>query len=521
MKLATKTTLLVTLILVVTLGSLAGLSYYQMRRMLLEQLEDRLLDTAYYAAQDKDVKEALLSGDPIQRQKIGGMAEDWRRRAGFDFIVVINQIGIRLTHPVAENVGRPFEGGDEARVLQKGESYISEATGTLGESKRAFVPVLAGGVQIGAVSVGTTLVEINHQLTAKLNQFAPFIVLSLVIGVGGAFALTANIKESIFGLEPEEIALLLKEKEAILDHVKEGIITLDEHGHLIQHNQEAARILRLADQSAEGIIQSLRQDVRTESVHPGIDQELTLGDVSILYKYSVLKNARGKVLGQVINFRDTTEVREMAEELTGVKRMAWSLRAQNHEFLNKLHTIAGLIQLNEPEEALSYITATAHGNASFSSLITEKIKNVNIAALILAKYYKAEENRVSLALDPSSCLEEQPRGLRTDEMETVIGNLLENSLDAVATDGSGSISLLIRQEPDQLIIRVKNNGPAIPEAIREKIFEANFSTKAGQRGYGLHFIRRIIDRNQGMIRLVQTEDVTWDIKIPIKGDVVS
>ncbi|WFF72266.1 ATP-binding protein [Proteiniclasticum sp. QWL-01] len=352
-------------------------------------------------------------------------------------------------------------------------------------------------------------------------RFYTFIVLSLVIGVGGAFALTANIKESIFGLEPEEIALLLKEKEAILDHVKEGIITLDEHGHLIQHNQEAARILRLADQSAEGIIQSLRQDVRTESVHPGIDQELTLGDVSILYKYSVLKNARGKVLGQVINFRDTTEVREMAEELTGVKRMAWSLRAQNHEFLNKLHTIAGLIQLNEPEEALSYITATAHGNASFSSLITEKIKNVNIAALILAKYYKAEESRVSLALDPSSCLEEQPRGLRTDEMETVIGNLLENSLDAVATDGSGSISLLIRQEPDQLIIRVKNNGPAIPEAIREKIFEANFSTKAGQRGYGLHFIRRIIDRNQGKIRLVQTEDVTWDIKIPIKGDVVS
>ncbi|WFF72270.1 hypothetical protein [Proteiniclasticum sp. QWL-01] len=176
MKLATKTTLLVTLILVVTLSSLAGLSYYQMRRMLLEQLEDRLLDTAYYAAQDKDVKEALLSGDPIQRQKIGGMAEDWRRRVGFDFIVVINQKSIRLTHPVAENVGRPFEGGDEARVLQKGESYISEATGTLGESKRAFVPVLAGGVQIGAVSVGTTLVEINHQLTAKLNQFAPFML---------------------------------------------------------------------------------------------------------------------------------------------------------------------------------------------------------------------------------------------------------------------------------------------------------------------------------------------------------
>ena len=288
-----------------------------------------------------------------------------------------------------------------------------------------------------------------------VNKFIPFILISLFLGVMAAFALTSNIKASIMGLEPQEISLLLKEKETILDNVKEGIVTLDQNGKLIQYNKEAARILGLTDESSESVLESLSLKSLPVNAASELDQEFNLKeDVAILYKFNLLKDAKGKVLGQVINFRDRTEVKTMAEELTGFKRMAWSLRAQNHEFLNKLHTISGLIQLDETEEALKYISKTAHGNSLITEIITQRIQNVNIAALILAKYYKAEENRVHLVIDSDSFLAENAAGLPSEDLETIIGNLLENSLDEVSTDGAGHINLRIKQD-QQVYIKGK------------------------------------------------------------------
>lgn len=517
MKLATKITLLFTLILMITLGSMAFLSYNQMDKILTQQLEVELQDMAFYVSQDLMVKNVLSNPDLLERSEsaINDRIEEWRRHSSLDFIVVMDMSGIRLTHPVASNIGRPFEGGDEVRVLTKGESYISEAKGTLGVSKRAFFPVWSGGQQVGAVSVGTTLTEINRSMRDTVNKFIPFILISLFVGVMAAFALTSNIKASIMGLEPEEISLLLKEQETILDNVKEGIITLDQNGKLIQYNKEAARILRLTDQSPERVLESLNLKSLPVNAAGETDQEFNLKeDVAILYKFNVLKDDKGKVLGQVINFRDRTEVKAMAEELTGFKRMAWSLRAQNHEFLNKLHTISGLIQLDETEEALKYISKTAHGNSLITEIITKRIQNVNIAALILAKYYKAEENRVRLAINSNSFLAEHAAGLPSEDLETIIGNLLENSLDAVATDGSGQINLRIQQNQQRLEIVVSNNGPLIPEDLKDRIFQANFSTKPGQRGYGLHFIAEITERYHGTVHLIQDSEVIWQVRIP-------
>lgn len=518
MKLATKITLLFTLILIITLGSMAFLSYNQVDKILTQQLEMELQDMAFYVSQDLMVKDVLSNPDHLEGSDnaINDRIEEWRQHSMLDFIVVMDMAGIRLTHPIASNIGRPFEGGDEIRVLTTGESYISEAKGTLGVSKRAFFPVWSAGQQVGAVSVGTTLTEINRYMGDTVNKFIPFILISLFLGVMAAFALTSNIKASIMGLEPQEISLLLKEKETILDNVKEGIVTLDQNGKLIQYNKEAARILGLTDESSESVLESLSLKSLPVNAASELDQEFNLKeDVAILYKFNLLKDAKGKVLGQVINFRDRTEVKTMAEELTGFKRMAWSLRAQNHEFLNKLHTISGLIQLDETEEALKYISKTAHGNSLITEIITQRIQNVNIAALILAKYYKAEENRVHLVIDSDSFLAENAAGLPSEDLETIIGNLLENSLDEVATDGSGHINLRIKQDQQVLEIVVTNNGPLIPEDLQNRIFQANFSTKPGQRGYGLPFILEITQRHHGTVQLIQDSQVTWQVRIPV------
>ena len=191
------------------------LSYLQMKLILNEQLEDRLSNIAYYVSEDYLVKDALMGNKNIPNLNINDHIEKIRIETGVDFITVIDMEGIRLTHPNEKNIGKRIRGGDEGRVLEKAERYISEAKGTLGTSIRAFVPIFYDGRQIGAVSVGNTLVEINYETYNKTKQFIPYIIIGLILGVYWSLVLASSIKDEIMGLEPKEIALLLKEKRNI------------------------------------------------------------------------------------------------------------------------------------------------------------------------------------------------------------------------------------------------------------------------------------------------------------------
>ncbi|MGD9568881.1 MAG: ATP-binding protein [Sedimentibacter sp.] len=518
MKLKTQISLFFVVILIFSLGSMTLLSYYQMKDILNDQLEDKLMNIAYYASEDYLVKNSLAAYNTPNN--LNEHIEKIRLATDVDFIVVFDMNGIRLTHPVEENIGKKFKGGDEERVLTEAESYVSEAKGTLGISKRAFAPVFYEGRQVGAVSVGSTLTEINRETFIKTQQFIPFIAIGLILGICCAYILTTNIKYSILGMEPNEITLLFKEKETILENVKEGIITLNENRNLIQYNKEAARILGLTDKNMDVI-----DYIKGNKIFNELNDFATLDDieikirpgVTILCKYNVLKNDKDKVIGQVINFRDMTEVKKAAEELTGIRKMAWSLRAQNHEFMNKLHTISGLIQLEEYDEALKYISKAAKSRNSITEVITRNIKNVKIAALLLAKYYKAEEMRISLEIDKQSYINDVTELMTDDDLVSVIGNLIENSLDAVNVDGTGKIYFNILEDKDKLIIEIKDNGPGIPEEIKEKIYERSFSTKTGQRGYGLYIVKNIIENANGHISLSSEEGTAWHIEIHRKG----
>jgi two-component system CitB family sensor kinase len=319
-------------------------------------------------------------------------------------------------------------------------------------------------------------------------------------------------------MEPNEITLLFKEKEIILENVKEGIMTLNENGNLIQYNKEAARILGLNEKNRD---MNIMDYIIGNEIFNVLNDEKSLDSfevkvrpgVTILCKYNILKNDKNKVIGRVINFRDLTEVKKTAEELTGIKKMAWSLRAQNHEFMNKLHTISGLIQLEEYDEALKYITKTAKTRNDETGIITRNIKNVNIAALLLAKYYKAEEMRISMVINNQSYLKEVSDFISDDDLGSIIGNLIENSFDAVNVDGTGKIYFKIFEDKDKLIVEVKDNGPGIPDDIKEKIYERNFSTKTGQRGYGLFIVKSIIESYNGTISLSTDEGTAWYMEI--------
>ncbi|MDF2677251.1 MAG: histidine kinase [Bacillota bacterium] len=524
MKLKTQINIFVICTLLISISSITLLSYFQMKSLLKNQLIDNLFDISYSVSDSYMVKNAFNSNFSSGNYNLNEYIEKIRAKTNVDFIVVMDMKGKRLTHPNKDNIGLQFKGGDEVRVLTSGEEYSSEAIGTLGDSVRVFVPIFNNSQQIGAVSVGSTVNEIEKDIYMKIKQFIPLILIGLFIGICCATILASNIKNAILGMEPKEIALMFKENEAIIENVREGIVTFDDKRNLIQYNKEAARILGLTDEDIGKNTNEFIKENRSYNLIKYGEEECTEDieikirpGVTILCKYSPLKNDKGKNIGLVLNFRDLTEVKKLAEELTGIKKMAWSLRAQNHEFMNKLHTISGLIQLEEYDEAIKYISKTAISRSEITDIITNKIKNVSIAALLLAKFYKAEELRIKLEIDKQSNLNKLPILISEEDLGSVIGNLIENSFDAVNVDGTGIINFKISEINNNLIIKIKDNGQGIPHILKDKIYENGFSTKSGQRGYGMFIVKNIIDHAHGEIILSVDKGTSWYIRIPMES----
>jgi len=521
MKLKTKITTFVIGILVLTIGSISLLSFYQMKSMLKEQLGRNLLNIADSVSMSYLVKDYLSGDSEFKEEDLYNQIEDIRSKTKLEFIVVMDMKGIRYSHPIKEMIGEKFQGGDEVRVLTKGEEYVSEAKGSLGTSLRAFTPIMKDGKQIGAVAIGSPIDEVYSQINSNIYKFIPFVVAGLLIGAFGATLLAANIKKAIFGLEPEEIAWILKQTEAVLESVKEGIIAVDKNGKITLYNREAREILNLQPEDiGANITNHIYESKVSEVLKVGeylenIEIKVRPG-LTVICKYNPLKNDKGEVIGVVMNFRDLTEVKKMAEELTGIKKMAWALRAQNHEFMNKLHIISGMIQLEEYEEAVQFISNTSGARKKVNSILTDQIRNVTIAALLFSKYNKAEEARIKFEIDSNCNFNELPQYVSEDELVSVIGNLIENSFDAVSIDGSGIVKFKIYETEDQLKIEIKDNGPGISEEIKKKIYELGVTSKPGQRGVGMYIVKKIIEEAEGKIKFQVENGTSWFISIPIK-----
>jgi len=521
MKLKEKITSFVIIILLISIGSITILSFIEMKRLLRDQIDRNMINIANSFASTYEVKEYLKGNENISNELLNDEIEKARLKTDVEFIVVMDMNGIRYSHPVKDKIGEKFIGGDEQRVLSTGEEYISTASGTLGVSVRAFTPIYDDNKQIGAVAVGMLYNKFDNEVYSKMYKFIPIIIIGLILGASGAIALSYNIKKAIFGLEPEEIALILKQKETVIENIKEGIIALDNKGCITLFNEEASRILGIKEkdigrpitdftyESMAGVVLNSGKPMKNVEIkaRPGLD---------IMCKYSILRGFKNQILGLVVTFEDLTEVRKMAEELTGIKNMAWSLRAQNHEFMNKLHTISGLVQLEEYEEAVKFINVVATSKKNITIIITDKIKDVAIAALILSKYSKCEEERINLVIDENSKITKLPEYMNSQEIVSVVGNLIENSIDAVKNDGTGEIYVKIYEEENQLKVITKDNGLGIPENIRDSIYQMGITSKEGSRGFGMYIVKKIIDEAKGTIDFKVDNGTTWNISIPME-----
>ena len=482
----------------------------------------RAMAIARTLAQFEEIQKNI--GKPEGAEVIQPIAERTRLATGVEYIVIVDMEGIRYSHPLEERIGKKFTDVDLGPALANNE-YISSAEGVLGPSVRAFVPVKVeeGTRQVGVVVVGILIPTMGALLRTIQTQLYYSLGTGLLVGLLGSLYLARRIKKAMFSLEPEEIARLLEERVAIFQAMGEGIIAIDRDNRITVVNQEAQRILGKTSEELLGkmITSIIPYSTLPEVLKTGeaqINHQMVLNDTMVLVN-KVPVRFKGEIIGAVATFQDKTEINRLAEELTGVKTFIEALRVQNHEHKNKLHTIAGLIQLEKYDHALDYIFGLSEEQQEITELLTKNIRDDSIAGLLLGKYERAKELRIKLEIDRSTCFRELPSCLQRGELVIIIGNLLENAFDAVRMEKPErrKVFFSMLDTPKGLTITVRDTGPGIPAERRESIFQRGFSTKGSANcGLGLYLVKRYVNMCGGSISIQDADGggAVFNINIP-------
>lgn len=468
-----------------------------------KQIASQAMDIATLAADRVDVKMAYSEESPSE--KLQAIATEITNRTEAVFIVFLNMESIRYSHPKDSLIGLKFTGGDEGRALQ-GESYTSSAVGISGPSIRAFVPIYnLQGEQVGVISVGYWEPDISFILSNIYKTFYLVIPLVIIIIVFFSVFLARSIKDVMFGMEPIEIATLLKERDSMLHSVKEGIIAIDRDNKVTVINQAAQNLfppnIEFIGKEISELIPDSKLPIVMNTMESQQDQQVVInGSLVLSNRIPLIIN--DKVMGAIATFRPLTEVNRIAEELTGVNKIVNALRARTHEFLNKLHVISGLIQLESYEEARKYISNLTYKEQSLVSFLVNNIHVNAVSGLLIGKASEAEEKNVELEIDKKSQLFELPTYFNEHAIVVVIGNLIENAFDAVGNKQQDRrVRVLVQQSTDEIILEVEDTGVGIPSNIKEKIFETGFTTKDTGQGYGLANVKNRIEVAGGKICL--------------------
>jgi len=495
--------MLLTVGMVCLVLTMAGaLVIYHIYQEIEADIGNKALTIGRSIAEMPEVQANIIQANPSE--VLQPLAEKIRLKTGAAFIVISNMEQIRLSHPILENLGTPLSNLYRDPVL-RGQEYIYIAKGSLAPSLRANVPIFAAGkqLQIGFVSVGFYIDDIYNSVLHGAKNVLYALLAALVLSMIGSVLVAKNIKKAIFGLEPYEIATMFREHEATLAAIREGVVAVDVHGQVRVINNEAAAVIgkkpgEIYGQPITKFITQLRLDFVIGTGTALYDHEQRVNDIIILANI-VPTIVDDTVVGAVITFRDRTEISRLAEEMTGVHRFVDLLRAQTHEFKNKLHAVAGLIQLGSYEQAVDLIIESYANNQGEFEKLRYTIKDAVTFGLLVGKMSRARELGIEFLITPETAMQSLPGQLTSGDMVIILGNLIENATEAVAAAVSKKISLSITQEKTGVQIIVQNSGPWINESLGDRIYARGVSGKGAYRGYGLALVSEKIKVNNGIV----------------------
>jgi two-component system, CitB family, sensor histidine kinase CitS len=448
---------------------------------------------------------AFETNDPANT--IQPIAEKIRKETGAEFVVVGNKNGIRYSHPLESMLGKKMKGGDNERALHSGEYYVSKSRGSLGPSIRGKSPIFnQKGEIIGIVSVGFLLEDIQQQIIKNIVKFLYVSLLAVLIAVIGSIILGRNIRNDTMGLEPYEIARLYKEKNATLHAVKEGILAIDQDGFITTMNTPAKKLLNIHGSvrhlKVDGLFPSdyLYEVLRTGT--PQVDKEMVWNEKTVIVNCTPLLDGN-KNSGVVASFRDKTEVEQMLNTISEVKSYSEDLRAQTHEFTNKLYVLLGLLQLGEYQQAIDMIQTETQTVQFQNAVVFNQIKDTKIQAILLGKLGKASEKKIKFEVSADSYLEPLPPHIKLSNLIVILSNLMDNAFEAVKGKESGMVKFFATDIGSDIIFEIADNGKGISEKDMPLLFQKGFTTKNGPelRGFGLSNAEEAALEMGGMIEV--------------------
>ncbi|TLP94972.1 sensor histidine kinase [Nesterenkonia salmonea] len=514
---------MVLLIGAVTLVSLLwGVNQYIEVR---QQYEDRVLTMAESVAVMETVRDALETEDPSKI--LAPWAETLREATGYEYIMIADRDGIRQSHPDPAAIGhRPDL--DPAPVLA-GNIWTGVEHGYAGLTMRARVPIYNDSEEvIGFVSVGILASEVRLASIGELPLIFGVALLAVGIGAVGARLLARRLRADTHGLEPREITALLDGREALLYAIGEGVIGLDSEGRIVLANTPAQQLLRLPENHLGRTPAELGLGAEAQTVLSGPEagEDLLLSvDGLILVCNRRPVRVREADSGVVVTLRDRTELTRLSDQLDGARTVTDGLRAQRHEFANRIHTVAGMLELGTIDQAQAYLSELSLATSGADAEIAARIQDMTVAALVLAKSVQAAERGVQLTLSELSHLpENQSHDLR-DDLLLVIGNLMDNAMEAAGPNGR--VELMVRQHGDQMDglveVRVIDSGPGLDLDIAEDVFSIGRSTKDqdGRRGLGLALVHQACLRRGGSVSVDTEDETTFCAYLPVRQEVNS
>jgi CitB family two-component system sensor histidine kinase MalK len=350
----------------------------------------------------------------------------------------------------------------------------------------------------------------------------------LAAGIFGAIYLARKVKDILFGLEPEAIAAMLQERNIILDSVREGVITIDEKGIITLVNIEAETLLKDAnvlgtDELVGKHIKDAMKNVEFERVlHQGkiiTNAGVKIGDTLFIITSVPLKLDE-RIIGAVFTFRKKSVVEELANQLTGFKNYSTALRAQTHEFMNKMHVIMGLIDMEAYDELKEFTKEVAYNRQSEVSYVVTRLRDITLAGFVLGKISRSRELDIDFSLSEESEIHNDLEVPSVHDLVLIVGNIVENAFDALTNyDGERIVSLSILDFDKEIVITVEDSGPGINNKIINNLYERGVSSKGKGHGYGLYLVKQCVENLQGTIDIESTDEgTTFTVRLPIKRD---
>ncbi|MFF9477324.1 ATP-binding protein [Streptomyces sp. NPDC014733] len=533
------------LLVTVVVAGCAVFAYASAGRQAKETARRQTTAVTTAVADSPMVVAAVRGADPTA--VLQPYTERLRRDAGVDFVVVMAPDGTRWTHPEPDAIGRTYL-GHTGRALH-GETFAETHLGVLGPSMRVIAPVrdrAHGNRIVALVSSGITIAAISEQLRNQVLALLGVAAAALALGGLGTYVINARLRRHTHGMNAAELSRMHEYHQAALHAVREGLLMLDGRRRVSLINDGARELLGVAGDAVGRPVAELGlpAPLATALTAPGpLRDELHLTDERVLVVNSAPVSG-GEHRGSVITLRDHTELQALSGELDSVRGFTEALRSQAHEAANRLHTVVSLIELGRADEAVEFATAELELAQALTDQVVGAVAEPVLAALLLGKAAQANEHGAELVLTADSRIDDGllPPDLPARDLVTVLGNLIDNALDAAAPDATSDaapprpdgpggpadppkVTVTARSDGGELLLCVADNGPGVPEESAAEIFRRGWSSKqpaAGApgrgRGLGLALVRQAVRRNGGTLALDRAPDggARFTVRLPLR-----